>query len=71
MIEELGRGGFGIVKKAVRRLLDREEYFAIKILNKMKLKRNRKITVDDEGSILNILRFNLSSKILILFIFYI
>lgn len=51
MIEELGRGGFGVVKKAVRRLLDREEYFAVKILNKMKLKKNRKITVDEEGSI--------------------
>lgn len=53
MIKELGEGGYGTVKLAVRKLLDREEFFAVKVLDKKKLKRKRNYIIVD-GSNINI-----------------
>lgn len=50
LIKELGEGGYGTVKLAVRKLLDREEYFAVKVLDKKKLKRKRNYIIDSNGS---------------------
>lgn len=51
MIKLLGRGSFGKVKLGVRKLLDKEDNFAVKIFKKHILKRKKEIYRDDTGKI--------------------
>ena len=51
LIKLLGQGSFGKVKLCVRKLLDREDKFAVKIFKKHILKRKKEVYRDEAGKL--------------------
>ena len=49
LIKNLGSGAFGKVKLGVKKILDIEEFYAVKIFKKSILKRRREIVRDENG----------------------
>ena len=50
-VKEIGKGSFGKVKLAVRRILDKEDYFAIKVFKKRVLRRKKEVYRDENGKV--------------------